>query len=230
MSYSVEDIEKMKEMAAALENFVRIIQQQFIEADVENHRFIGFQKSAAKKIYEAMDFYVSLSHPPSNWFGDILQSPFHDILEVAKEIQKRYFDIIKDTSELSRIDDPQRQFEQIASLDCKSKELAKFLRSRAQDAEKESAEQKMKEAEKPAKTSGGETAPVKEPPLAVLKNPMTCAEIGGIIHKRSDNIAQTLKRSKYPVVKSNRRYYCNAEDAGILWPKWKKHWQNKQSQ
>jgi hypothetical protein len=74
-----------------------------------------------------------------------------------------------------------------------------------------------------------ETTLVKKP-LSVLKNPVTCVEISGIIRRRSDNIAAKLKKSGYPVVKSNRRYYCDAEHAGVLWPKWKKHWQNKQNQ
>lgn len=84
------------------------------------------------------------------------------------------------------------------------------------------------QAEQPTEANGGVS--VKEPPLAVLKNPVTCREIGGIIHRRSDNIAAKLKKSGYPVVKSNRRYYCDAEHAGVVWPKWKKHWQNKQNQ
>jgi hypothetical protein len=73
------------------------------------------------------------------------------------------------------------------------------------------------------------TPSVKEPPLAVLKNPVTCLEVSLIVRVRSDNVAAKLKRYKYPVVKIGRKNYCDAEHAGVVWPKWKNHWQNKQN-
>jgi hypothetical protein len=67
-------------------------------------------------------------------------------------------------------------------------------------------------------------------PLATLKNPVACVEVGCYISKRPDNIATSLKNHNYSVVKSGRKNYCNAEDAGVLWPKWKKHWQLQKSE
>jgi hypothetical protein len=78
-------------------------------------------------------------------------------------------------------------------------------------------------AEDEQKATGTNTSP-----LSSLKNPVTCAEVGGIIRKRSDNIAAELKKHRYPVVKSNRKNYCNAEDAAVLWPKWKRHCQSQE--
>jgi hypothetical protein len=77
--------------------------------------------------------------------------------------------------------------------------------------------------QKPTDDSGGKVLTLND-----LKNPVTCIEVAGIIHKRSDNIAQILKRHHYPVVKSSGKYYCESEHAEVLWPKWKKHCQNKQ--
>ncbi len=55
-----------------------------------------------------------------------------------------------------------------------------------------------------------------------------CADIGPIIHKRSDSVARTLKAHQYPVVKLANKYYCDPEHAAVLWPKWKKHWEKIQ--
>lgn len=65
----------------------------------------------------------------------------------------------------------------------------------------------------------------KTSPLAALKNPVSCVVVGGVIHKRSDNIATKLKKQRYNVIKTGGKYYCEAEDAAVLWPKWKKYWQ-----
>ncbi|MHC4495136.1 MAG: hypothetical protein ACYSYM_04855 [Planctomycetota bacterium] len=64
--------------------------------------------------------------------------------------------------------------------------------------------------------------------LSNLKTPVACGDVAGIIHKRSDNVARTLKGKRYPVVKAGGKYYCEAEDAAVIWPKWKNHWQKRQ--
>lgn len=64
--------------------------------------------------------------------------------------------------------------------------------------------------------------------LEDLENPVPCTEVSGITRIRSDNIARTLKSHKYPVVKSGGKYYCNAEHAAVLWPKWKKYLKERQ--
>jgi len=69
----------------------------------------------------------------------------------------------------------------------------------------------------------------KGPSLDSLESPMPCSIIAGIVHKRSDNIARTLKAHRYPVVKAGKKNYCNADDAAVLWPKWKKYWQQKKT-
>jgi len=63
--------------------------------------------------------------------------------------------------------------------------------------------------------------------LKSLKNPVPCTDVSGIIRVRSDNIARRLKAGRYPVVKLGKKNYCDADDAAVLWPKWKKHWQEK---
>lgn len=62
-------------------------------------------------------------------------------------------------------------------------------------------------------------------PLAALKNPVSCVDVSVVIRKRSDNIATKLINHNYKVIKIGRKNYCDAEDAAVLWPKWKKHWQ-----
>jgi len=59
-------------------------------------------------------------------------------------------------------------------------------------------------------------------------NYIACVQIAGIIRKRSDAIARTLRTSKYPVIKKANKNYCNPEHAALIWPKWKKYWKNKQ--
>ena len=54
-------------------------------------------------------------------------------------------------------------------------------------------------------------------------NYIPCIEIAGIIRKRSDAIARTLKAAKYPVIKKANKNYCDPEHAAVLFPKWKKH-------
>jgi hypothetical protein len=60
-----------------------------------------------------------------------------------------------------------------------------------------------------------------------LKNPVTCADVALAIHKRSDNVARTLRGHRYPVIIESRKSYCDAEDAGVIWPKWKERWAEK---
>ncbi len=61
------------------------------------------------------------------------------------------------------------------------------------------------------------------PSLKNLENAVACSEVGGIIHRRSDNIARTLRSRRYPVVTEGGKTYCDAEDAAVVWPVWKKH-------
>jgi hypothetical protein len=62
-----------------------------------------------------------------------------------------------------------------------------------------------------------------------LTNPVTCATVAAIAHKRSDNIARTLRSRRYRVIIEGRKSYCDAEEAAVLWPKWKEHWQEQRN-
>jgi len=55
-------------------------------------------------------------------------------------------------------------------------------------------------------------------------NFIPCVQIAGIIRRRSDAIARTLRTAKYTVVKKAGKNYCDPEQAAVLFPKWKKHW------
>lgn len=66
------------------------------------------------------------------------------------------------------------------------------------------------------------------PMLSDFEHPVPCSHVAGIIRKRSDNIARSLRSHKYPVIVSGARSYCDAEHAAVLWPKWKKYWREKQ--
>ena len=55
-----------------------------------------------------------------------------------------------------------------------------------------------------------------------------CGEIAGIIRKRSDSIARSLKAAKYPVIKKANKNYCDPQHAAVLFPKWKKYLQKSQ--
>lgn len=66
--------------------------------------------------------------------------------------------------------------------------------------------------------------------LSDLEHPVPCLRVAGIVHKRSDNVARSLRSHKYPVIVSGDKYYCDAEHAAVLWPKWKKHWREKQEE
>lgn len=74
------------------------------------------------------------------------------------------------------------------------------------------------------------TKPVKEATkgIPMQSNFIPCVEIAGIIRKRSDAIARTLRAAKYPVVKKANKNYCDPEHAAVLFPKWKKHLKRQQ--
>lgn len=67
--------------------------------------------------------------------------------------------------------------------------------------------------------------------LACFQNPVRCSEVaenkGRKGSKRSDNTARKLRKSGYPIVKVGNRNYCEAEQAAVLWPEWKKYWKKK---
>lgn len=52
---------------------------------------------------------------------------------------------------------------------------------------------------------------------------VTCVEISGIISKRSDSIARTLRAHQYPVIKKAGKNYCDPQHAAALFKKWKKY-------
>jgi len=58
-------------------------------------------------------------------------------------------------------------------------------------------------------------------------NYILCTTIAGIVRKRSDAIARTLKNAHYPVIKVNNKNYCNPDQAAAIFPKWKKYLKNK---
>lgn len=89
--------------------------------------------------------------------------------------------------------------------------------------------------EEPAETDSEVSPATKSPREEELpkdtrmpSNPVTCVYVAGIIRKRSDVVARTLKAHQYTVVKKAHKNYCDAEQAAVLWPKWKKHWQELQ--
>ena len=52
-----------------------------------------------------------------------------------------------------------------------------------------------------------------------LEHPVKCTVVAKIVREMSHNIANKLKRHKYPVVKVARKNYCEVEHAAILYPK-----------
>lgn len=61
-----------------------------------------------------------------------------------------------------------------------------------------------------------------------LENPVSCVDVGGVVHRRPDSVARTLKAAKYPVVKRANKNYCDPEHAAVLFPKWKAHLKKQQ--
>ena len=64
--------------------------------------------------------------------------------------------------------------------------------------------------------------------LELPSNLVSCTEISGIIHRRSDSIARTLGASYYPVIKKAGKNYCDSQHAAVLFPKWKKYLKKQQ--
>lgn len=58
-------------------------------------------------------------------------------------------------------------------------------------------------------------------------NYVLCTTIAGIVHKRSDAIARTLKNARYNVIKVNNKNYCDPDQAAALFPKWKNYLKKK---
>ena len=61
-----------------------------------------------------------------------------------------------------------------------------------------------------------------------LDDPVSCLEVGAVIHKRSDNVARILRGYGFPVIKANNKMYCQAGDAGTVWFKFKRYWKNQE--
>ncbi len=62
-----------------------------------------------------------------------------------------------------------------------------------------------------------------------LKDPVACKYVAEIVDRQSGNVARALRSRNFPVVSSGRINYCEAEHAGILWPKFKQHWKRQKS-
>jgi hypothetical protein len=60
-----------------------------------------------------------------------------------------------------------------------------------------------------------------------LKDPVACKEVAEFIHKQSGNVARELRNRNFPVVTVKRINFCEAEHAGIVWPKFRNHWNNE---
>jgi len=54
-----------------------------------------------------------------------------------------------------------------------------------------------------------------------------CTKVGGIVRKRSDSIARSLKNAHYPVIKTNNKFYCDPAHAAVIFPKWKTYLKKK---
>lgn len=62
---------------------------------------------------------------------------------------------------------------------------------------------------------------------ALPANYVLCKDVAAIVRKRSDSVARSLKNAHYPVVKVNRKAYCDPEHAAVIFQKWKKYWTKK---
>jgi len=97
--------------------------------------------------------------------------------------------------------------------------------------EKVKVKAKRESEQEPTTTEQQKQAAKNKPPQETDEMPLTyvpCTKISGIEHKRPDAIARSLKAAKYPVIKKAHRNYCDPEQAGVLFPKWKKHWEEQQ--
>ena len=78
--------------------------------------------------------------------------------------------------------------------------------------------------------------------LSDLKNPVACVEVAAAVRldpdnrkkpknerkrPRSDNIARKLRRSGCPVILDGKKFYCEAKDAALIWPEYKKYWKKQ---
>ena len=60
--------------------------------------------------------------------------------------------------------------------------------------------------------------------LADMEDPVSCVEVGDVVRKRSDRVAEMMQRRGYVIIQKARTYYCQAKDAAALWGKFRKHW------
>ncbi len=61
--------------------------------------------------------------------------------------------------------------------------------------------------------------------LADMVDPVSCVEVGGVVRKRSDRVAEIMQRRGYVIIQKARTYYCQAKDAGALWGKFRRYWE-----
>lgn len=61
--------------------------------------------------------------------------------------------------------------------------------------------------------------------LADMEDPVSCVDVGDVVRKRSDRVAEMMQRRGYVIVQKARTYYCQAKDAAALWGKFRRHWE-----
>ena len=81
-----------------------------------------------------------------------------------------------------------------------------------------------------ALASGGHCFRGERPSLQDLEFPVKCTLVQDITRIRSDNVVRKLRSHGCSLVKAGSGYYCQAEDAAVIWPKWKKYWSQKKAE
>lgn len=148
MSFTPDEIEEMKQIAANLEKCAAIMGQQIVIKDNKE----VLQKDALNNIYRALCLYLTVSDIPIKQYGDILRRLFWDKPETAKRIEEQYYDLACFAPINWQKFDEAKQLTEIIRLQGRTKELAEDFRVCAEMAQRDVTPKKPAEIQQSQQT------------------------------------------------------------------------------
>ncbi len=171
MSLKPDEIKNIEIIVEGMNKVIEVITQQLdqfvYDPSTKTQRLR--EGKTVKNIYEdfvrASILYLTVSVPPSNLIRDLLEKLRWDKPEIAKYLEEKYHRHLRDESELSKIKDADNLYNELFSIQCNLRDLARTLQAgtkKADLARKKATETENIEQQK----KDGQAEPLKEPAKA----------------------------------------------------------------
>ena len=108
--------------------------EQFVyDKTTETHRLRkgSTTKRIYRNVYRASTLYLTVSNPPSCLLENILRKIYWYNREIKKDLEKEYYGFIRHVSQLSKIEDADKLYHELRSLQFSLGELARNLETGA---------------------------------------------------------------------------------------------------